>query len=217
MNPSRPRRRLVHFALVWLVACAASSIAGIGRGVTATGPDPARSGPSLRDSPGWYPIVDPESTAVVLDRRPNAPLVRAPFHGGGRSLEELGRAICRGLHHSDRDSLLALCVRDDEFRDVLWREFPQSRPITGLGWEDGWIALDQRLRSGISGAVGDYAGDDWTFVRFEIDSIATFRNFRLHRVTRMVAIDDHGATVRMPWVRAIAERKGRFKIYSTDD
>ena len=114
---------------------------------------PKKRTPSIRDSPGWYPIVDPESMSVLIGRRTNAPLVSKPFRGGTRSLDELGRTICRLLRKSDRDSMMTLCIRDDEFRDILWREFPHSRPITGLTWEDAWISLTQRLMAGCSGEL----------------------------------------------------------------
>lgn len=214
-----PERRQRPRRLAGLAILAFLTLAG---GATARGgaaPDTATRHrvPSLRDSPGWYPIVDPESTSALLGRRPNAPLVRRPFRGGARSLDELGRAICRNLHHTNGDSLLALCVSGDEFRDILWREFPQSRPITGLTWEDGWMSLEQRLRSGIAGALSRHAGEHWQLVRFEADSVARFKNFRLHLGIRLYATDDQGHTVPMRWVRGVAERGGRFKIYSTDD
>jgi hypothetical protein len=216
MCDSRLRSRRWITTLV-ILACFTLAASAASRGAAAPDTVPRRNPSSLRDSPGWYPIVDPESTSVLIGRRLNASLVSKPFRGGARSMDELGRAICRGLHRSDRDSLLALCIRDDEFRDILWREFPQSRPLTGLTWQDGWISLDQRLHSGISGAVGDYAGDDWKFVRFERDSVAQFKNFRLHLGLRMYAVSDQGKTVPILLVRSVAERKGRFKIYSTRD
>ena len=162
-------------------------------------------------------FVDPESTSELLGRRTNAPLVKKGFTGGARSLNDLGRLVCRYLHHSDQDSMRALCVRDEEFRDILWREFPQSRPLTGLTWEDGWISLDQRLRSGVSGAIADYGGQDVQFVGIQSDSVAVFKNFKLHMRTHLTVIDEQGKQVRMAWLRAVAERKGHFKIYSTDD
>ena len=61
--------------------------------------------------------------------------------------------MCRALHRQDRDSLLALCVNEREFREVLWNEFPQSRPATGLKWDDAWRTLTVRLLSGL-GATG---------------------------------------------------------------
>jgi len=208
-----------HRTLVALAFLACLIPTGSLRAQGTAAPDTAarHRAPSLRDSPGWYPVVDPESSSVAIGRRLNAPRIGKPFRGGARSLDELGRAICRGLHHSDRDSLLALCVGDDEFRDILWREFPQSRPATGLTWEDGWVSLEQRLRSGVSGALSTYAGQSLSFVRFQSDSVARFKNFRLHLGLRLFAVDDQGRTVAMSWVRAVAERKGRFKIYSTDD
>jgi hypothetical protein len=183
--------------------------------LTSAAPGPVTS---TRHSPGWYPNADPESASVRLGRRPDAPLVSVPFSGGARSLDELGRTVCRLLHHRDQDSLLTLCVTDTEFRTILWREFPQSRPATGLQWEDGWRVLDMRLRSGISDAVGEYGGRVHTFVRFESpDSVARYRNFRLLSGLVLVVRDDEGRLQRWGWLRAVAERKGRYKLYSLRD
>ena len=163
------------------------------------------------------PLVDPESVSVVLGRRTNAPLVSRPLRGGARSLEALGQAVCGALHASDADSLMRLCVTDEEFRDILWREFPQSRPVTGLQWEDGWRVLDVRLRSGTRAVSQELGGHVYEFLRFEADSIADYRNFRLHSRLTMVVRDDAGQVQRWNWLRAVVERKGRFKIYSTRD
>jgi hypothetical protein len=172
---------------------------------------------SVRDSPGWRPLVDPESSSVALGRRPNAPLVRKPFHGGAPGLPGLGRAILEDLHEARTDSLMALCVTDDEFRDILWREFPQSRPAVGLQWDDAWKILWARLHAGSTHAVRDYGGHHYDFVRFECDSIMRYRNFRMYSRLTLVAKSDEGAVVRMTWLRGVVERDGRCKIYSTDD
>jgi hypothetical protein len=222
--PRRNTKRRIHplaarFAAIAAIAIGACAgvVAAFAQDGAARTPAPARRAPSIRDSPGWYPVVDPESTSVLLGRRPNAPRVSKPFRGGTRSLDELGRAVCRALHRSDRDSLMALCIREDEFRDILWREFPQSRPITGLTWEDGWMSLTQRLIAGCAGAVSDHGGRYVEFLRFEADSVARYKNFNLHMGLRLVVRDDQGRLVRMHWLRSVAERKGRFKIYSTRD
>jgi hypothetical protein len=169
---------------------------------------------SVRDSPGWYPPPpDPESVSVVVGRRLNAPAVSVPFLGGARSLDDLGRLVCRALHHSAADSLLALCVTESEFRDILWREFPQSRPATGLTWEDGWSSLAMRLMGGCRGAVSDYE-----FLRFErMKPVDRYRNFKLHAGLVLVTRDETGQIQRFTWLRAVAERRGVFKIYSTTD
>jgi hypothetical protein len=179
---------------------------------------PAPPPTSVRDSPGWYPVVDPESTSVLLGRRLNAPPVREPFQGGAHSLDDLGRAVCQTLHHNDLESLRALCIREDEFRDILWREFPQSRPVTGLTWQDAWTILYARLSSGCSGAVGDFGGHYLEFLRFErTGGVKRFKNFRLHNGLVLVARSDTGEIERFTWLRSVAERKGVFKIYSVTD
>lgn len=203
-------------AVAWAGMLTAAPSGGA-QGRSGTDSVPAKRPPSIQDSPGWYPIVDPESMSVLIGRRTNAPVVDKPFRGGARSLGDLGRTICRLLRKSDRDSLKLLCIREDEFRDILWREFPQSRPATGLTWEDGWMSLSQRLDSGCHGAIGEYGGKSFEFVRFEVDSVGRYKNFKLHMRLRLVVRDDQGRAVTMRWVRAVAERKGRYKIYSTDD
>lgn len=216
----RPRRVAAPVALALLLACPAApgATAAAARGDSAARASAPKRPSSVRESPGWYPVADPESASVRIGRRVGAPLVATPFRGGTRALDDLGRAVCRLLSRGDRDSLLALCVTDREFRDILWREFPQSRPVTGLQWEDGWRVLSMRLQSGCSDAVGQLGGRRWEFVRFErSDSTMRYRNFALHNGLVLVARDEHGGLERWGWLRSVAERKGRFKIYSVRD
>jgi len=188
------------------------------RGTPAQEPSaPAVRRSSVANSPGYIPLVDPESMSVVIGRRLNAPLVSKPFRFGAPTLDSLGRKVCRGLHLESRDSLMRLCVTDDEFREILWPEFPQSRPVTGLTWGDAWTILWARLHAGCSHAVRDYGGHWYQFLRFEGDTISNYKNFKLHARLVLVARDDEGNTVRMKWLRTVAERKGAFKIYSTED
>jgi hypothetical protein len=189
----------------------------------AAAPDPgAAAGPAsgsrLQDSPGWVPPADPESASVRLGRRTNAPLVRLPFRGGGRSLDDLGRAIVRLMERTPTlDSLMALCVSEAEFSTILWPEFPQSRPATGLTAADGWGVLAARLRNGCNSALIDHGGLPADFVRIEVASSTAFRNFRLHDGVTLVIRDASGTERRWTWLRSIAERGGRFKIHSVRD
>jgi hypothetical protein len=156
--------------------------------------------------------------SVVIGRRLNAPAVKKRFQGGTRSLKELGQAVCYALHHSDFDSLHALCIRDEEFRDILWREFPQSRPATGLTWVDAWRMLLIRLYGGCRSAINDHGGRYYKFLRFErADTTALYRNFKLHNGLTFVVRNDEGEVERWAWLRSVAERRGRFKIYSMED
>ncbi len=174
--------------------------------------------PSIRDSPGWYPPADPESLSESFGRRLNAPAVRERFRGGCRSLEELGRAVLWALEHSDEDSLRRLCLDRREFSGILWREFPQSRPATGLTAEDAWGTLERRFLAGVSGAVHEHGGRPLRFRRIErYDTTRHYRNFLLHNGIVIVAANEQGEEERLRLVRAVAERRGRFKIQSTTD
>jgi hypothetical protein len=215
----RALKKVAGVALLVIQAVGPGLVAAPAHSAKAAGAPPAPPRvSSVQNSPGWYPVVDPESMSVVIGRRTNAPAVSKRFAGGATSLDDLGRRVCRALHRGDRDSLLALCIRDDEFRDILWREFPQSRPAVGLEWTDAWTILYARLHAGSAHAVRDWGGHPCEFVRFEpTRTVVPYRNFKLHDRLVLVARSDGGALVRMTWLRAVAERKGSFKIYSTDD
>ena len=114
--------------------------------------------------------------------------------------------------------MLALCVTSAEFRTILWPEFPQSRPATGLRWEDAWSALWGRLNGGSVSATREFGGHDYTILGVEPTAATVlYKNFKLHNGITIVAKDDVGAVRRFTFIRSIAERKGRFKIYSLAD
>jgi hypothetical protein len=166
---------------------------------------------------GWYPPADPESASVRLGRR-DAPAVSLPLTGGAPSLEGLCRAVLEAIGAGSVDDLLALTVTRREFETILWPEFPESRPATGLLPVDGWRVLGNRLHAGSRGAVSDHGGTAWSFVRIEATAgVQSYRNFRLHRGIVLVARDADGVERRFDFLRAAVERGGRFKIYSLRD
>lgn len=178
----------------------------------------AGSVPAPRVYPPGVAVVDPESTSVLLGRRVNAKLVKMPFTGGAASLEGLGRQVCRIFERTPTlDSLMAFSINESEFRDILWPEFPQSRPATGLRFEDGWQVLHARLLNGNNSALVDQGGRPCEFVRFEVESVTTYKNFKLHNGVTLVTRNAAGELERQAWLRSVAERKGRFKIYSVRD
>ena len=158
-----------------------------------------------------------DSISAVLGRRIDAPLVHKPFQGGARSLDELGRTVCWVLHHRAADSLYKLCINEEEMRDLLWPEMPQSKG-TGLTAADAWEFVYMRLKSGTSDAIGEFGGRHYEFLRWERNgTLKPYRNFKVHNGMVLVARRDDGDTLKMHWLRAVAERKGRFKIQSVRD
>jgi len=204
-------------AAVMFVVVLATARAGTPAPVALSTPTGERHG-SVTLEPGYVAPNDPESSSVRIGRRVNAPLVSRPFTGGARSLEELGRMVCHALDHELADSLFSLTVQQDEFRYILWPEFPMSRPATGITWQDGWLFLYGRLHQGSAIAIREHGGHAYQFVRFDrSDSTTHYKNFKLHNGLILVATDGSGNTQQFTWLRSVAERKGRFKIYSLSD
>jgi hypothetical protein len=173
---------------------------------------------SVTMEPGYHGIVDPESASVRIGRRTNAPLVKKRFVGGAPSLDALGRTVCRVLGSGVPDSLLLLCVHEDEFKDIMWREFPQSRPATGIQAADAWMFLWARLHGGSVQAMNEHGGHHYDFIRFDrYDTTAVYKNFKLCNGLVLVARDDLGQIQQFRWLRSAVERKGAFKIYSMRD
>jgi len=178
---------------------------------------PANPAPSVKDSPGYVAPSDPDSTAERLGRRTAAPYVRMSFTGGSKSLKALAEAVLGAFHAESADSMLRLSVTADEFRDILWPEFPQSRPATGLHWDDAWPVLQGRLNGGSIASIREFGGHHYEFLRVETAAIVPYKNFKLHNGITIVARDDEGREVRYTTVRSVAERRGRFKLYSMFD
>jgi len=44
-----------------------------------------------------------------------------------------------------------------------------------------------------------------------------YKNFKMYSRMRLVARNDEDKVETMYWLRAVVERKGSFKIFSTDD
>jgi hypothetical protein len=172
---------------------------------------------SIKDSPNYHPPFDPESAAVLLGRRPHAPIVDTPFVGGMKSMDLLGLAICRAVHHQSLDSLMKLCVNSKEFREILWPEFPNSRPATGMTWDFAWMTTFSRLHGGCAQACRDYGGHVYQLISVRADSAMQYKNFKLYSRIKMKVKSDEGDTLEWRWMRSVAVRKGRYKIYSTSD
>jgi hypothetical protein len=214
---NRTRTSVAATAAVMFVVVLATARAGTPAPVALSTPTGEHHG-SVTLEPGYVAPNDPESSSVRIGRRVNAKLVSMPFTGGARSLEELGRMVCHALDHEMADSLFSLTIQQDEFRYILWPEFPMSRPATGITWQDGWLFLYGRLHQGSAIAIREHGGHAYQFVRFDrSDSTTHYKNFKLHNGLILVARDESGNTQQFTWLRSVAERKGRFKIYSMSD
>lgn len=172
---------------------------------------PAAASSPLQRSPGYYPPADPESASVRLGRR-EAPVVPYLFEGGAGSLDDFGRQVVAALSAQDEPALHSLRVAFPEFAKILWREFPESRPVTNIQAEDAWSLSEPRSHTAVNRATGLYGGRRLRFLTVEVGRVQAFTNFILHRDVRILAVDEATARIeRIELAPSVAERNGRFK------
>ncbi len=165
----------------------------------------------LQRSPGYYLPADPESASVRLGRR-EAPEVPYLFEGGAASMDEFGRLVVAALSAQDVPALHSLRVTFGEFDIILWREFPESRPVTNIQAEDAWSLSEPRSQTAVNRATGLYGGRRLRYLTVEVGRVQTFTNFVLHRDVRILAVDETTTRIeRIKIAPSVAERKGRFK------
>ncbi len=165
----------------------------------------------LEGAPGYFPPADPESASVRRGRR-EAPVISTPFQGGAGSMDEFGRLVVAALNANDEAALRALRVTRSEFETIIWREFPESRPITNITAEDAWSLSEPRSLSGASRAMGAHGGRRLRYLKIEAQRIQEFTNFLLHRDVTIFAVNDVTAEIhQITLAPSVAERKGRFK------
>jgi hypothetical protein len=176
------------------------------------GERPSRS--AFEDKPGYVPPNDPETNAAMVGRR-EAPLIDREFVGGASSAEELALQILDALRAKDKKALNALRITSDEFGEILWPEFPASRPITRLKAGDAWFFLDADCVKGANAGMDALGGTNLIFdsISYEVGK-APYRNFTLYDGVRILAHTAEGHRVDVTFARTFAQRNGTWKVYA---
>ncbi len=172
---------------------------------------------ALTSSPGYVPPNDPEADAVRTGKRVVGK-IDLPFTGGESTPERLAIRILAAVEASDMNALQALRVNADEFTQILWPEFPQSRPITNAKVGDVWFFLDQRCHGGISAGLTDWGGQKLELLglTYEVGR-APYTNFTLYDGVRLHVRAESGEEFALKFVGTLAERNGVWKVYAYTD
>ncbi len=145
-------------------------------------------------------------------------MAEGEFSGAAPSLEGLVRSALEAVERGDEKALHGLRVTRIEFERYLWREFPQSRPVTGITAGDAWEVISNGSLSGASRFVGGFGGRRLVLQRVEHSGAMAFRNFTLWRdMTLYVKDRESGEPYTLRFLPAVAERHGRFKAFSFKD
>jgi hypothetical protein len=177
---------------------------------------PARPSP-LEKSPGYQKLDDPEAESTVTGRRKVGP-TDAQLHGGSASATELAELLLFCINREDYRGLRDLQITFEEFRDILWPEFPQSRPATHVSAEEAWGSVMRSSVTGARRALGEWSNQDLTFEGFSFQQGWTpYANFNLYLGVRIHARNAAGEQVEIKYVDGIVERNGQWKVYIYND
>ncbi len=172
---------------------------------------------ALENAPGYHPPDDPEADAVVRGYRIVGPN-DLPLTEGRPSAESLARAILSYLNTGDMKGLNDLRITYDEFRDILWPEFPQSRPVTNIRANHAYDNLWRTCASGINRGLTEWDHAGLEFESLSIDGGYTpYPNFRLFREVRIIARTPAEQLVRVSFAHTWAEKDGVWKVYLYED
>ena len=143
---------------------------------------------------------------------------RLKLGGGEASFKGLIEKVVDAAVRDDRARLQALAVDAHDFEDVLWPEFPESRPVTNIEAEDGWGFLHRSNLSGATRGAALVGGRPLTFSHVTYrEGITPYTNFTLHRGLVIHCTDRNGDPVELEFVRTVAECNGSWKVYRYAD
>ncbi len=173
---------------------------------------------ALANAPGYTPPDDPERDAVESGRREVPRNTNLRLEGGQPSFKALLTAVVDAAVRDDRARLQALAVDAHDFEDVLWREFPESRPVTHIEATHAWGFLHRSNLSGATRGADAIDGRQLTFSHVTYsEGITPYTNFTLHRGLVLHCVDASEQPVELTFVRTVAECNGTWKVYRYAD
>jgi hypothetical protein len=127
-------------------------------------------------------------------------------------------AALDAARRGDESALHALRATRGEFERFLWREFPQSRPVTNITAADAWSFMSAGSLAGANRAVAAWGGRNLEIVQIETSGRMPFTNFTLWRNLVVTARDaETGEVHRISFLPAVVERHGRHKVFTYKD
>lgn len=160
---------------------------------------------------------DPELDSVKRGRRLVSRHDRGLDLGGSPSMEDLVQMVATGIDLADGEMLARSAITAHDFSDILWPEFPQSRPAANGSVSSAWFLIRSELVSTWNRAAGEYRGRGLKVVDVKVGPVDEYINFRIHNDMQVTVVDAGGNALPLPLVESVVECRGRFKLYSTRD
>lgn len=141
--------------------------------------------------------------------------IERPLHNASPSVEHLATRVVEAVYHKDLQTLKALSVTAEEYRNYIW---PQS-PVYGIKqWEEHydfiWGQHHSRSTLSLSQMLSRYGGKKYSLVHVLADEITDHTIYKAHREVRLRVTTSEGREVELKLCGSIMEMDGQFKIIS---
>lgn len=132
--------------------------------------------------------------------------------------QELFDNLLIALEKKDTAALIGMMITEKEFKELLWWEFPASRPETNIPIEFAWDNHARNSSKGLRMALRDFGGKKLFYVshRFE-EGEDKYQSFIIHPKTRVTVADTTGKEIEMKVFGSVVEMNGRYKLLSYRD
>jgi len=172
---------------------------------------------SLDNNPMYQPPYDPEWRSTVTGVR-EAPPVDQELRNAHDSLGELAQSILAAVGEKDFDRLHGMSVDRDEFEEICWPSFPQSRPYAKVPVAEAWHFHNGHCTGGIQEMLRQQGGRSLVLDTVAHGEGKDYGNFRLYNDVVIHAIDaSTREKVEIPHMQAVIERNGRYKPFIYKD
>jgi hypothetical protein len=131
------------------------------------------------------------------------------------SLEELSQEVLVKLYEKDIKSLENLAVTREEFKKHVWPEMQWSKPEVNMPFDYYWKDIHQKSTWALRKALVEYGGENYNLIRvYFAKGVRKYKNFRLHRDTRLIVKNKTGEEKELNILGSILEMNGSYKILS---
>jgi hypothetical protein len=139
----------------------------------------------------------------------------APLENTFPSAEQAAQAVIEAMRAGDLDSLRALALTEDEFREHVWPELPASRRERNVPFEFVWDTLHQNSEGHLHETLARLRDQSLTLKRVDFAGPSTtYGDVTVYRNSRIVVVAPDGGERSVKLLGSMIQQNGRWKVFS---
>lgn len=142
-----------------------------------------------------------------------------PLPGMFPSMADLCAAVVGAVQDSSVEKVKALCVTEQEYRDVIWANLDSSETSQAkMPVERAWSWVERDVDKAAGRYVSEFGKRDVRFIRLgDKKNVRTYPNMKVHRGQRIIVTVDGAEEEEWRLLNIVLEYKGWFKVIAYND